>query len=383
MDPLNSQVISTPTPPQIPPSRNHLKTIILILFVITLLCLAGIYFFQLGLTKQPGAETEDKAPSAESAISNFNSGNLDQAISDSLKLIAKNNKDALALLSLATTYAQKGSLTFNEEEYAQKAIETANKVLALKLDNSEINSEAYRIIGYSNEIMNKFDEARRNYDLAIKLNPKNSQAYSNKGHSYDLQGDLKSADLWYDKALAVDPNNEHALLNKGRVLVRLGKSEEAITILDKLTSLSSNSRILASAFQLKATVYTYYLKESNYKLALESVNQSLKHDATLPQAWVTRGMIGLYTLMDSQSDEEFQAKIRLIESDANKALSMNPNQSTAYYLLYMVAGVRGDIRAEVSMRQKALDTIDSDITLGAREKESLKQDLSVIIKVKK
>ena len=81
----------------------------------------------------------------------FNNNNFDGAIKKAETILSGNKKDVSALLAVASTLAQKGSIEFKEKEYGQKAIDIANKVLAIEPNNAE----AYRIIGYANEIMEK------------------------------------------------------------------------------------------------------------------------------------------------------------------------------------------------------------------------------------
>ena len=254
MDPFMQSVPSPSLPPTPPEgaSRSLPKIIIIILFVITIVCVAVIYFFQdyWAVQYQKLTKQQEDAVALMSVGASYDDGDIDRAIAGAELLVSQNNADIEALLLLATTYAQKGSVTFNEDEYATKAIEAANRVLALKSDNNKYNSEAYRIIGYSNEIMGKYSDARLNYDGAIKLDALNSQAYSNKGHSYDLEGDLENAAIWYDKALAVDRANEHALLNKARLLVRGLKFDESKAALNVLFTVSQNKRMLAEGYQL-------------------------------------------------------------------------------------------------------------------------------------
>ena len=241
------------------------------------------------------------------------------------------------------------------------------------------NSEAYRIIGYANEIMQKYDEARKNYDKAIALDPKNSQALSNKGHSYDLQGDLKNAEVWYDKALAINPNDEHALLNKARVLARLGKSEEALDILDLILDTGLNKRFLAEADQLYAFVLINQ-KEADYEGAEEAIKESLSYDSGVPQSWVMLAMIKLHNTINLATQDELDAAIIEINDALEKALKINPNQASAYYIASKAAMIGGDKAKAATARQKALDAIPRDITLGAAEKEDLRATIESFVK---
>src|SRR3989344_1977860 len=358
---------NNPNPPA--PTPSSMKTLI-ILCVVLALALAGVFLFVRLLPPAPSQTVE-----APAALSDYDSGNLDAAIFKSEAAIAQNNADIGALLLLATAYAEKGSVSFNEDNYGQKAIDTANKVLAIDPNNSE----AYRIIGYANEIMQKYDEARKNYDKAIELDPKKSQTLSNKGNSYDLQGDMKNAEIWYDKALAINPNDEHALLKKARVLARLGKSEEALDILDSIFDTGANKRFLAEADQLYAFVLINQ-KEADYEGAEEAIKESLSYDSGVPQSWVMLAMIKLHNTINLATQDELDAAITEINDALEKALEINPDRASAYYIASKAATIVGDEAKAAIARRKALDAIPLDITLGAAEKEDLRATIESFVK---
>jgi Flp pilus assembly protein TadD len=300
----------------------------------------------------------------------FNNADIEGAIVGAENLVLNDPDNIEALLALAIAYAEKGSVFFEENLYGEKAIQTAKQVL-LKDPN---NSEAYRVIGYANEIMGKYDEARINYDKAISLDPKNSQAYSNKGHSYDLQGDLKNAELWYDKALAVNPKDEHALLNKARVLLRNLSFDESKSVLGNLFSSSNNKRMLAEGYQILAFI-ELNKKDRDTDASYDAIEKSLSYDSSMPQAWVFLGFLDLITLFDNETEGDMIASIQDIKSFANKALAINKNHAAAYYLLSQMALVEGDSVSEDRYRKLAIEAVPLDITLGKLEKEALLEEL--------
>ena len=352
--------------------KKALTIIILLISIISSAVFILFYFF---VAPTSNMSVQDDVLSVDSAAADFDAGDLDKAIFKTEKLVASSNSDVDSLLLLATSYAEKGSVSFAEEDYGQKAIDTARKVFAIEPENSE----AYRIIGYANEIMGKYDEARKNYDKSIILDPKNSQAYSNKGHSYDLQGDIKNALIWYDNALAVNPSDEHALLNKSRVLARQGASEDAKNMLDILLDTSSNKRFLAEADQIYAFVLMNE-KPADYEGALEAIIESIAYDSTVPQSYVTLAQIKLHNTLDLATKNEFNKSLADINQILAKALLLNPNQSSAYYLSSEVARLSGDKIGANTLRQKALDAIPKDITLGAKEKIDMKATIQALIK---
>lgn len=337
--------------------------IAVLVVVVTAAILTFVYFaFFATLNINSGSQADLSTIEA-----GYNSGNLDQSIADAERLAAEDQTNIAVLLGLAVSYAQKGSVAFQEENYGQKAIDTANKVLTL----DPYNSEAFRVIGYAYEIMQQYQSAHENYDKAIELDEENSQAHSNKGHAYDLQGNLTQAAIWYDKALSLDASNEHALLNKARLLIRQSKLEDAKAVIGKLGTSSRNQRFLAEGYQLLSFIYLNQ-PEPNYELALSAIQSAISNDPNVPQAYVTLATVKMRTLLELETEEEIAAQMKEVHAAIDKALEINPNQASAYYLAYRMAQVEDQPVVAAEMKQKALAAIPADITLGIAEKAELK-----------
>lgn len=316
----------------------------------------------------------DRAEQLKAFQSSYNAGDLDGVIARADHSLDRNGSDIDALLAAATAYAMKGSVGFTEQANGSKAIEYADRVLAVAPNHSE----ALRIKAYAFEIQEKYDDAHRYYDMAIASNPRNFQALSNKGHAYDLQGNLIEAEKFYRQSLAVNDTGEHALLNISRVYLRQGKYEEAKESLTKLATTSGNNRFKAEAYQNLAEVLRFEMKYGEARAAIE---RSIELDPAVPQAWVTRGRVRMASFFEGDDGEE------VIESDvqvyADKALALNPNQASAYAMLYDIASAKGDVLRRDMYKQKALDALERDITLGQQERQSLRNYLEAEIVVVK
>lgn len=345
-----------------------MRKILIAIIILILIVIASIFIWK---------KYHPATSPIESIVSDYNNSNLDGAISNAEALIKKNPQDVTGLLALAATYAERGSVTFKEEENALKAIEYADMAIAIDPNSSE----AYRIKGYAYEIQEKYNEAHANYDKAIKLNPANSQAISNKGHAYDLQGDIEKAAEWYKRALVVSPVNDHALLNLGRYYIRKNNFDEARITIDNVFSTTPNTRFKAEAYQLLARI-SY--KEGDTESALSEIEESLQADPQVPQAWVTKAEIELSTALDvGDDDAALKDLITQVKQDINKALAINPNQTTAYIILSNIEIITGDEAAKKDYLNKALQAVELDITLGAVEKKELTDFLKSKIILKK
>lgn len=302
--------------------------------------------------------------------SSYDAGDLDGVVAQARGALELNAEDVDALLATATAYAMKGSVGFSERANGQKAIEYADRVLKLVPEHAE----ALRIKGYAYEIQERYDQAHVYYDKAIASNPAHFQALSNKGHAYDLQGNLTEAEAWYRRSLGVNATGEHALLNISRLYLRQKKYAEAKETLLALVKSSTNRRFQAEGYQNLAEVYR---GEMNYTEAKEAIEKSIELDPAVPQSWVTRGRIRMVSFLDDENGEE--TLVADVKAYANKALEIHPEQASAYALLFDLASATGDPAERDMYKAKALEAINKDISLGQRERESLRNYLEAEI----
>jgi len=356
-------------------THKYLSLVLNILLGIFILAAGALcYYTAASFFNSSEKKVADETPSESSTISAYNSGDLDQAIKDAEALVQSGTNKIQALLLLASSYAQKGSIAYDETTYGEKAIAIAKQVLALEPNDIDA-SQAYGVIGYANEIMQKYDEARLNYDKAIALNANNAQAHSSKGHSYDLQGNLVDADIWYKKALAIDPNNEHALLNQTRMILRTPNVLDARAMANKLISVSKNKLYLAQAHQMLAFMDIYLEKTPNYADALVELNRSVGYSAQIPQTWIMLADVHINdyikSMLNLAPEQELKVKGQAVWNDINKALAINPNQASAYYYGAQMALFDGDKAKQAEYLKKANAAVPLDITLGTKEKAAL------------
>ena len=73
----------------------------------------------------------------------------------------------------------------------------------------------------------KLDDALKNYQMALELDPKTYHAALFSGDVYMQKGDLEQAETWYKRAIAIDPNKETAYRYSATPLMKQGKTMEA------------------------------------------------------------------------------------------------------------------------------------------------------------
>ena len=307
----------------------------------------------------------------------FDNGDLDGAIAVTNNILSSNPDEIQALLAKASALAQKGSLEFKEQEYGMQAIAAAQQVLALDPNNSE----AWRIIGYANEIMQNYSAAHDAYNKSMALNPQNSLAVSGDAHAWDLQGDMDKAEAGYRRALSLGANNAAAKVGLARVLVYEDKLDEALQLYISVANAPGNTRQRAdaaySAGQIEEMQSAYADAEAHFR------------SATTLDANYALGWTGLASELFRQafsnetqvSSDQGAALVNEFLADLQKAIALNPNQSLAHYQLaleMLVMGRRDDALLVLKGLQKQI--IGNDITLSAPAKKALLEKVTSAIK---
>lgn len=297
----------------------------------------------------------------EEVVSAFDSNNIDESIKI---LEKKSTKSSDEKLLLAISYAQKGTIDFDEEGNATKALDLVNEVLLV----DENNAEAYRIRGYAYEIQKKYDLAIQAYDKSILLDPQFALAYSSRGHAYDLTGMQDKAILDYKTALDLDNSLDHANLNIARFYFRNNNTDLAIEHLNKVIEESSNSSFKAAAEQILGTIS---LSRGDYSGAKKYFDAAIGYDSKLTGAYVGRGeAVFAQYFEDLKTNPELRPEqvYDQVFSDINSALAINKNQTSALVLAGKLLLASGDIDAAKQMLMMAEEAVPNDITLGQIEK---------------
>ena len=111
------------------------------------------------------------------------------------------------------------------------------KVGDLQISKNELSLKEIILKGNEHYYKKEYEEAIRNYDKAIRINPKYAAVHNNKGRSLYHSKRYKEAIECSKRAVELDRKYPDAWMNIGRSLYKLGKYEEAIENLDKAVEL--------------------------------------------------------------------------------------------------------------------------------------------------
>jgi len=121
----------------------------------------------------------------------------------------------------------------------------------------------------------KVDEARKEFNRAIHLDPKFAPGYEGMELVYMLKGDIKSAHKYVDKSLGLDNKWVPAYVAKGRILVAEGKYKDGINWFNKALKMDKTNE---DAYIYKGEAYIklndYDNAENTYKEGLNALPNS-------------------------------------------------------------------------------------------------------------
>jgi tetratricopeptide (TPR) repeat protein len=121
-----------------------------------------------------------------------------------------------------------------------------------KVAQSGNSADAYMLAGATLSDMNDFENARRDLDAALRLNPQLPGLYSMAGIARDKNGDVKEAEAAFRQALRLNPDDFDANLYLGAILYKRRDMAEAKPYLDRALRLqpkNSMARYESAMFQ--------------------------------------------------------------------------------------------------------------------------------------
>ena len=356
-------ILTVPMSPHL--SSRAIVTLSCILLIIILAVLAWEKF---GIT-QFAATAPLSASSTQAYLQEaqnaYNNNDFTSAIGSVDAILTKNPNDVSALVSEANILAQEGSLSFNEKEYGTQAIAVAQQALTIDPNSAD----AWRVIGYANEIMQNYPAAENAYQKSLAIDPNNALTLSQQAHSYDLQGDTARAEAGYKAALAIDPTLDQAQMGLARIYIDQQELSQALGLFENVATSSANVRIRAEA---EFSAGELYLARNDLGPAQQLMNSSTSLDPSYPLGWVGDGLVDFSEAVATTSgmtDAQRNALITSSFQSLQKAVTLNPYQSAAYYQIGVEFGTVGQYALATKFLDEAVTVVPNDITLSVPEKQ--------------
>lgn len=273
---------------------------------------------------------------------------------DKLTLMQTMVKDApnsaFAHYSLGIGYDSLGNL-----ENAAKQFE---KAIQIQPDYFE----AHNNLGIVYDQLGRTEDALREYQNVLKSDPENIRVRNNLGILYEKKGDLDSALREYQAAVRLDPANVHAFTNLGllyRKMNRLADSEKAFRA---AVALKRNDPILHN------NLGTVYFTQQSFDAAKNEFESAVALKPDYAEALNNLGLV--YRRLQRYDDA-----IILFQ----KAITLNQRNAEAHNNLGIVYSTIGEIgkavaEFEIAVRENPGNTLFRENLAKASKKKGLSQN---------
>lgn len=163
------------------------------------------------------------------------------------------------------------------------------------------SADAYMLAGSTLLQINEFEQARRDLDAALRLDPKLPGIYTLTGTARDKTGDVAGAEAAFREALILNPNDFEANLYLGAILYKGRQLDEAKIYLDKALLLNPGSSMARyETAMLKST-------QGEYAAAAQDLEKLVHDDPTWLEPHVE--LAALYYRLHRPSEGARERKI--------------------------------------------------------------------------
>ncbi|MEZ5345083.1 MAG: tetratricopeptide repeat protein [Pyrinomonadaceae bacterium] len=158
-----------------------------------------------------------------------------------------------------------------------------------------------------------YDQAVKQYDQAIAIDPNNSEIFRKRGLSKQALSDSRGALRDYDRAIELDPRNHKAFADRGNLRGASGDLKQAHNDLDQSISLNPQ---YAPAYSYRGIVK---ILEKDYDGAVSDLNIYIRSNPRDGSAYFNRGLA-----------KHYQKDLNGAIQDYTRAVTFNPQYSSAF-----------------------------------------------------
>jgi tetratricopeptide (TPR) repeat protein len=173
--------------------------------------------------------------------------------------------------------------------------------------------DAYFHRGGMYRFQGNLEDAIKDYDLAIDIDPKNAKTYNERGLVWLDRGDLDKAISDYNTAIRLDVNETKALLNRGTVRRIRGDLHGALADFNEaLSRRGEDDYEIAETFYQRGSLLELMGASND---ALEDYKSALNSNPTLFQVWASRSNLRRKLNENDLADMDEQAARSLLKDD--------------------------------------------------------------------
>jgi len=224
-------------------------------------------------------------------------------------------------------------------QFAQKKIGDSIQSLAKSLELNVENANAHKILGRDLMVIGRFDAAQTEFEQGIRYDPNSAENLYDLGKLFSLRDNWEQARKQFQAAIQINPSYLEAIDALGLAEEELGDDAAAVRSYERAISLNEHQHgsFAASHVSLSA----YYNRTGNPAKALDYAEQALRLDPKSDVAWFQKAKA-----------QEGQGHLDEAVDSLNQATTLNSRISAYYYVL---AGIYRRLgRTEDS--RKALDS---------------------------
>lgn len=246
----------------------------------------------------------------------MNGKDYDKAIEDFNKALEENPNNGEAHYYLAQCYS-------DQEDYAQMlphlaAAETLYTKKAGKME--DLRKETWTKLfeaGKTKATEEKWQEARDDFELAIKVYPSRYEAYSNAGYVWQHLGDNDSAYYYYAKAYELAPDELLVLENFASLCYNMKRYDEAVGLYQKILVKDPKH---ASALARLGDIYGH---KEEFEKAVDYYNQALEIENDNCGLWFNLGVLYFQEMKDNDNAiNAFSRTVDLCPEDKNAFINL-------------------------------------------------------------
>lgn len=139
-------------------------------------------------------------------------------------------------------YALRKSELVEKHESLRSAVVDFDNAIRLDL-NPNLLAHAYYRRGEAKYNLDRYEDAMRDYNEALKLDPENSEIRSSLNEAEDILGFYNDGITQFDKTIRLNPNDVSTYKIRGETKGFLGRMNEAKADFEKVLELTSDNQL--------------------------------------------------------------------------------------------------------------------------------------------
>ena len=229
---------------------------------------------------------------------------------------------------LANTYSNRGVAQYHKGDYDQ-AVRDYDEAIQLDPDDAE----SYYNRGLAHYHNAAYDQAVRDYDEAIRLDPDDAESYYNRGLAHYHNAAFDQAVRDYDEAIRLDPEYAFAYNNRGIAHYHNHNAayDQAVRDYDEAIRLDPE---YAFAYNNRGIAHYH---NAAYDQAVRDFDEAIQLDPEFAFAYYNRGKARTKMGHNVQAIQDYGDAVRLNPSiaaayvDYTKTIELKPEDASAYH----------------------------------------------------